>query len=106
MKSGAQPGNQNAKKGRQWQRAIKRALARYADANGQANATARKGLDLVATKFVAHAASGEAWAMKELGDRIDGKPTQAVEVSGPDGGSIDTKMTMEFVDASASPKEI
>lgn len=36
-------------------------------------------------------------AAKELGDRVDGKPAQAVEVSGPDGGPVQTNHTIAFV---------
>ena len=89
MESGAQPGNKNAKKGAQWRQAIRKALAHYADAQGD-KISAKRGLELVAHKFVEAAAAGEPWAMKELGDRMDGKPTQGVEVSGKDGGPIES----------------
>ena len=66
---GAPPGNKNAVKGAEWRQAIKRALAH------KSGKTYREGLDEVATKFVEAAANGDAWAMKELGDRVDGKPS-------------------------------
>ena len=87
-KSGGQPGNKCAAKGAQWRQAIRKALAKYADANGD-KVSAKRGLELVAEKFVEAAAAGEPWAMKELGDRIDGKPSQGVELSGPAGGPIE-----------------
>jgi hypothetical protein len=34
--------------------------------------------------------------MKEMGDRLDGKPVQASEVSGPDGGAIDLGVKVTF----------
>lgn len=83
---GAQPGNKNASKGAEWRQAIKRALAH------KSGKTYREGLDLVATKFIESASNGDAWAMKEIGDRIDGKPSQAVELSGPDGTPITTQL--------------
>lgn len=39
-------------------------------------------LNRIATKVVTLAASGDVPAIKELFDRIDGKPAQAVELSG------------------------
>jgi hypothetical protein len=39
-----------------------------------------------ADKLLAMAADGEAWAVKELADRLDGKPAQAI--TGKDGGPI------------------
>ena len=82
---GGQPGNKNATRGAEWRQAIKRALAHR---SGQ---TYRKGLDEVAQKFVEAAANGDAWAIKEIGNRIDGKPRQATEISGPDGKPIQTE---------------
>jgi len=80
VESGAQPRNQNAKKGAEWRQAIKRALTRVADSNDpDGEISYRKGLDIVADKFVAAASNGDPWAMKELGDRIDGKPKQSIE---------------------------
>jgi hypothetical protein len=78
-------GNQNARKAKIWEQAIKRALAR------KANSTIDDGLDGLADKLVEAAASGEAWAIKEIGDRLDGKPAQSTELSGPDGGPILTQ---------------
>jgi len=83
--SGGQPGNQNAAKGAEWRQAIKRALAR------RSGKTYREGLDEVADKFTQAAADGDAWAMKEIGDRIDGKPRQGIEHMGEGGGPIDLK---------------
>jgi hypothetical protein len=68
----APEGNQNAKKAKIWEQAIKRALAR------RANSTVDHGLDELADKIVAAAASGDAWALKEVGDRMDGKPTTVI----------------------------
>jgi hypothetical protein len=71
-------GNQNARKAKIWEQAIKRALAR------KANSTVDNGLDLLADQIVAQAAAGEAWALKEVGDRLDGKPAQAI-IGGDEG---------------------
>lgn len=79
-KGGAPEGNENAKNGKIWQQAIKRALARKAESNVD------KGLDKIADKLVDAAADkGDQWAIKEIGDRIDGKSVQAVEGTGENG---------------------
>lgn len=73
---GGQPGNTNASKNKPFWHAIDRAIAQE---NG-------KRLREAAEKLLDAAAAGEPWAVKELGDRLDGKPAQAI--TGPDGGAI------------------
>lgn len=70
--AGAPVGNQNAKKGRLWADAIKRAVARKY--NGDLN----HGLDTLAEKLIDAVATGDLPAIKEFGDRMDGKPAQAI----------------------------
>jgi hypothetical protein len=65
-------GNQNAKKAKRWQKAIERALARASNENVDA------GLDKAADIFVKACYDGDLASLKELGDRIDGKPTQVI----------------------------
>ena len=74
--AGAPEGNKNAKKGAEWKQAIKRALSR------KSGKTYRDGLDMVAAKFVEAAENGDPWALKEIGDRIDGKAAQSIDLSG------------------------
>lgn len=69
----AQIGNKNASKGKPWEGAIRRALAR-------AEGTIDKGLDRVADKLVAAAIEGDPGARAEIGNRLDGKPTEHVQV--------------------------
>jgi hypothetical protein len=69
---GAPVGNQNAKKAKRWQKAIERALARAANENTDA------GLDKAADVFVQACFAGDLATLKELGDRIDGKPAQVI----------------------------
>lgn len=64
-------GNQNAAKGRRWRNAIEKALERRSKASGQ------EALVELADKLLEAAENGEAWALRELGDRYDGKPAQA-----------------------------
>ena len=70
--SGGQPGNDNATRSLPWRAALDRALAQ--DDGKKLRRAAEQLLDL--------AAAGEAWAVKELGDRLDGKPAQQLTVAG------------------------
>lgn len=65
-------GNKFAAKAKIWEQAIKRALAR------KSNDSIDKGLDSLADKLVAAAENGDQWALREIGDRLDGKPAQAI----------------------------
>jgi hypothetical protein len=65
-------GNNNAAKAKEWQLALRRAMARIADGDY------RKTLDDVALVVVQKALSGDKDAWKEIGDREDGKPAQAI----------------------------
>ena len=79
MGVGAPIGNTNVKKAMLWKSAIMRALAKHGD-GGRLEA-----LDSLAEQLIALCAKGDLAALKEFGDRIDGKPAQAVELSTPDG---------------------
>lgn len=68
--SGGQPGNQNARRAKLWEQALKRALARAS------NETVDAGLDKIADKVVAQAIEGNRFAIDEIAVRIDGKPPQ------------------------------
>ena len=103
---GAQEGNNNAGKGTDWRDAIRYELAKIGREIDGDDPAYKKGLRECASQFIRAAQEGEMWALKELGDRTDGKSTQAVELSGPDGGPVDTRMTMEFVDASTGPEKV
>ena len=73
-----QTGNPNpANNGRPWKAAIARALAR-AEADGKFT-----DLNKLADKLLEKAAEGDMAALKELGDRLDGRSVQAI--AGADG---------------------
>lgn len=78
----AAKGNQYAVKAKRWTQAIERALEK------RSRGDMVKALDELAEKLLVAADSGEQWALKELGDRLEGKPAQAIEASGPDGGPL------------------
>lgn len=54
-----------------------------------------KKLAMLARKLVEKALGGDIAALKEIGDRLDGKPAQAVELGGKDGK--DLSFTITFV---------
>ena len=74
---GAPVGNQNAAKAKIWSAAILRALDRRKPADERITA-----IDELADKLLEKCASGDLAALHELGNRLEGKPPQAVELSG------------------------
>lgn len=68
----AAPGNQYAAKAKQWQMALERALEKRGAGDRRA------ALDDLAGVLLDNAAAGDMAALKELGDRLDGKPAQAI----------------------------
>lgn len=87
--SGGQPGNKNATKNKIWADALHKELA------GNKNAKVLRNLARV---LIAEAEGGNMQAMKEIGDRLDGKPMQSTEVSGPEGGDIPLSFAIEYLD--------
>ena len=67
MPGGAPKGNTNAAKGKQWSDAVRKVVIQS------------KKLDTLANKLVDMALDGDLQAIKELGNRLDGKPAQAVQ---------------------------
>lgn len=82
---GAPLGNNYALKSKPWRDSLERALIQ--EDGKRLRAAAEKLLDL--------AAAGEAWAVQELANRMDGKPHQSI--SGPDGGAIVVSGDVNFV---------
>ena len=69
---GAPVGNQNAAKAKVWHAAVMRALEKRGAGDKMA------ALDELASKLLDACASGDLPALKELGDRLDGKPAQTI----------------------------
>ncbi len=90
---GAPIGNQNAAKAKRWAAAIDRALDRRAQQRGLRDA--QEALDELATKFLDAVEAGDISAFRELGDRLEGKPAQAI--TGDGGGPIETVSRIELV---------
>lgn len=87
-KRGAKPGNSNAKKNRAFADALRRVTAQDAQA-----------LRDIAESLVEQARNGDLKAIEMVADRLDGRPMQAQELSGPDGGPVQVA-AIEFVNAS------
>lgn len=67
-------GNQNAARSKVWRAAIERALER----RSQSRADGIKEIDALADQLLTLVSKGDITAIKEFGDRIDGKPAQAI----------------------------
>jgi hypothetical protein len=83
-KGGAPVGNTNSKKGKLFHGELHKALVQED----------RKKLRKIADNLISAAEEGEAWAIKEIIDRVDGKAVQATEISGTDGE--DLKMVISW----------
>lgn len=81
-------------KQKDWAEALRRAVHRESAGRGSA-----KWLDVIANRVVEAAADGDAQAFKEIGDRLDGKPKQQTEVSGPDGDALPLSISIGFKSA-------
>ena len=69
----AATGNQYAAKEKRWCAAINRAL------DQRSRVASIEALDLLAEKLLAKCDEGDMSALKELGDRLDGKPAQVIQ---------------------------
>jgi hypothetical protein len=47
----------------------------------QRDASGKQKIELLAEKLVACALNGESWAVLEVGNRLDGKPAQAIDMT-------------------------
>lgn len=88
----APKGNSNAAKGREWANALERALKLYESkkrriSKGQA-------LERIANTVIEEALDGGMWAVQEIGNRMDGKAAQSIELS----GSVEHKHVNELSD--------
>lgn len=70
--AGAPKGNRNAAKAKLWTAAIERALSK------RCGGDKIKALDELAEKLLVNCDEGDLQALKELGDRLEGKPAQVI----------------------------
>ncbi len=78
MAGGGQKGNTNAARGTEWRDAIRAVVKQYEKGSIKRKMALRK----VAEALLEKALAGDMAAIKELGDRYDGKPGQSVELTG------------------------
>lgn len=81
--AGAPLGNQNAADGKVWRAAIRRALRKRGDSESRTEA-----LDKLAEALLRACEEGQIPALRELGDRLEGKAAQQINVAGADGGDF------------------
>lgn len=84
-------GNQNAAKAKIWHAAIMRALRK------RSRTDALEALEELAEKLLEKVAEGDLPALKEFGDRLDGKPAQAIIGGGDDDPPIKIKGMIDLV---------
>lgn len=87
---GAPVGNRNAANARLWKAAIERAL----DKRGAGDRMVA--LDALAERLLSLCDQADLPALKEFGDRIDGKAVATTELSGPDGEGIPVSINVRF----------
>lgn len=90
---GAPVGNQNAAKAKIWRAAITRALER----RSASRTDGIKEIDALADQLLNLVAMGDLGALKEFGDRMDGKPAQAIIGGDEDDPAIKTVTRIELV---------
>lgn len=95
-------GNQNAKKAKRWQDALVKALARFETQDGSIKAG--QALDKIAEAVVLKALTGDKDSIAEIGNRLDGKPAQAIIGGDEDdpGVKVLTEITIRAIDANRS----
>jgi hypothetical protein len=82
-----------AKSDKLWRDAISLAVHRVC----AGDESGRKNLAVLAEKLVNKAMEGDVSALKEIGDRMDGKPTQMTEVSGVGGDAIQMDSKIQII---------
>ena len=85
-KVGAPEGTDNARKGKLFYDQLRKVLVQ--------NDLLK--LRQVSEKLVSAAIEGEPWAVKEIMDRMDGKPVAIQEIQGPDGSQLKAGFILTF----------
>lgn len=90
--AGAPLGNQNAVKGKRFQKAVERVLARkYGDVDA--------GYEALAALYIEVAEAKDTNILRDCADRSDGKPAQQINLAGHDGEPL--VIRFESADAKA-----
>lgn len=88
----AAQGNQYAAKERIWAAAINKALEERGQKLGRMGALVE-----LAHKLLDKVAEADVSAIKELGDRLDGKPAQSVVLGGDEDNPVRHSVTVDYV---------
>jgi len=67
---------------KEWKAAVRRAVNELREVVGDGKPEKVKALTLLAGELVTKALGGDVAALKEIGDRLDGKPAQSIAVGG------------------------
>lgn len=89
----ANPTGKNGREQKPWADAIKRALARR-ELTGDG-----RDLNKLADTLIDKAAGGDMPALKEIGDRLDGKAAQSMTLAGDPDAPLVTRIERTIVDA-------
>lgn len=90
----AAPGNQYAAKAKRWTAAIDKALEAKSRRDGI------EALEQLAEKLIELAMAGDLSALKELGDRMEGKPSQQILGAGEQGEHLFGEIVRKVIDPS------
>ncbi len=82
MAAPKRPNPVGPKSDKEWRHAIRKAVHELRAATGGAKAEKIKAITLLARRLVTKAMEGDVTALKEIGDRLDGRPTQGVDLGG------------------------
>lgn len=73
----------NTKSDKEWAGAVRKAVYEYrTEKSPDGKVKKLRWLNVLAAQLVRSASDGDMTAMKEIGDRLDGKPSQGLEHSG------------------------
>lgn len=97
-KSGGQKGNQNARKGKEWFDALRYALANYEDDDVKRGQALKK----IGKTLIAKALEGDMQAIKEIGDRIDGKAVQVIDATIEEVTSVEQLTDEQLINIAAA----
>lgn len=90
---GPKPGS--TQRGRPFTEALNIAIRRAVESGKHAG---RKRLDVIAEKLAIDAMNGNMAAIKEVADRLDGRPAQQIHTIDDDGNPAPTAIAIVFVD--------
>jgi ribosomal protein L17 len=79
---GAQKGNKNASKTKDWEHTLRRVLTSFELQNDKGETTIKRGeaLRKIAEQCVLQAIAGDKDARQEIANRLDGKPSEHVKI--------------------------